>query len=209
MGRQRARLLAVAAALSMLVGPASIAAAQQSATLEMSSQNDSGIAGRAILTETSPGRMRIEIQVDGAGAGPQPAHIHEGTCENLDPEPKFSLAAATNGVSTTEVSGSLEQVTSSPHAVHLHKSAGELAIFVSCANIRIPEQTATAAQRVVAAQATMGGPSTAGSPPASGAPGALPRAGDAHPSTGTVAGLAAAGLALSAGGFALRRRAGR
>ena len=215
MGRQRAMALAVVAGLSVLGGRASIAAAQQGVTLEMSSQNGSGIIGQATLTETSPGRMRVEIRVDGAGPGPRPAHIHEGTCANLNPEPKFSLAAATDGVSTTEVDGTLQQVTSSPHAVHLHKSPSEMPLFVSCADIRMGEQTETDGQRAAAgqapatqpamAQAPLGGPATMGNPAMDGAPSTLPRAGDAHPLTGTVAGLAIAGLALTAGGVALQR----
>ena len=138
MSRRWTRVFALMAGLVLAIGGTSFAAAQgQSVTLNLTSQNNSGIVGTATVTELGAGKMRIVIQVMGAGAGPQPAHIHEGTCANLNPAPKFTLASIANGTSTTEVDGSLQQLTSSPHAIHLHKSPDELPIYVSCADIRL------------------------------------------------------------------------
>lgn len=120
--------------LFTLSSPAS--AQGQSATLNLVGQNNSGITGTAVITELPGGRMRIEIRANGAGPGPQPAHIHQGTCANLDPAPKFTLTSLVNGTSTTEVAGSLRDITSSPYAVHLHKAPDELPVYVACADIR-------------------------------------------------------------------------
>ncbi len=106
MGRRSGLAVAVTAGLVLTAATASVSFAQQpSVTLEMASQNDSGLTGQAILTETAPGKLSIEIRASGAGAIPRPAHIHEGTCANLNPEPKFSLNAVSNGASSTVVDG--------------------------------------------------------------------------------------------------------
>jgi Cu/Zn superoxide dismutase len=113
-----------------------IASAQaQSLTLNLVSQNNSGISGTATLTDLGGGRTRVVIQVTGAGTGPEPAHIHPGSCAQLDPTPAFTLASVANGSSTTEVDNSLQQLTSKPYAVHLHKSPDELTVYVACADI--------------------------------------------------------------------------
>src|SRR5581483_8591100 len=99
------------------------------------------------------------------------AHIHDGNCAQLDPAPRFSLANVVNGTSTTEVDGSLAALTSSPHAIHMHKSPDELPVYVACAGITMASQPAT-----------------------------LPRAGDASSATGLAGGMAGIGLLLIAMG---------
>jgi Cu/Zn superoxide dismutase len=131
-------LVALALASAMLFGTSSQTDAQgQSVTLSLASQNNSGITGTAVISELPGGKVRVEIRANGAGAGPQPAHIHQGTCANLDPAPKFTLTSLTNGTSTTEVDGSLRDVTASPHAIHLHKAPDELPVYVACADLTV------------------------------------------------------------------------
>ena len=121
------------------LGIASSANAQAgSLTLNLASQNNSGITGTATMMEMGGGRTRVDIRVTGAGAGPEPAHIHEGSCTQLNPTPQFSLTNVTNGSSTTEIMTTVASLTGSPHAVHLHKSPDELTVYVACADIRQP-----------------------------------------------------------------------
>ena len=138
MVRQRDNLFAMVCGLGIaLVGATTAAAAQaQPQTLQMTSQNNSGISGTATLTE-SGGRTRVELKLTGAGAGPQPAHIHAGSCGQLDPTPVFTLQPVTSGASTTEVDATIAMLTQSPHAVHMHKSADELSVYVACADITV------------------------------------------------------------------------
>jgi hypothetical protein len=107
----------------------------QSVTVNLASQNSSGMTGTATLTDLGAGRTRVEISVTGAGAGRQPAHIHNGTCERLDPAPRFTLTPAVGGLSSTEIDAPLQEVLAELRAVHLHKSQEELAIYVACANL--------------------------------------------------------------------------
>jgi Cu/Zn superoxide dismutase len=172
--------ITLALALAVLAGLGSIpnvAAQGQTVTVEMTSQNNSGVTGTATLTEIGSGKLRVEIRANGSGAGPQPAHIHEGNCAQLNPAPKFPLNNVVNGSSTTEIDGSIAALLAAPHAVHMHKSPDELPVYVACADIK------------------MGGrPST------------LPPAGEASAAPGFAAGMAGVGLLLVAMGRGLWRR---
>ena len=110
----------------------------QSITFNLASQNDSGISGTATLTNLGGGKLRVEIHVIGSGPSSRPAHIHEGNCSQLNPAPKFPLANVVNGVSITDLNVSLQEITSSPHAIHMHKSPEEMPIYVACADTRVP-----------------------------------------------------------------------
>src|ERR1700682_1198012 len=79
-----------------------VAAQEQATTLQLTQQNNSGISGTATFTP-SGGGLRVDLKVTGAGAGPEPAHIHPGTCAQLDPTPQFTLQSVTNGASTTDI----------------------------------------------------------------------------------------------------------
>jgi hypothetical protein len=128
---------AVLGLLLLVLGamPATVVAQAQSLTLNLAAQNNSGISGTATLTDLGGGKTRIAIQVTGAGAGPEPAHIHPGSCAQLNPTPAFTLTNVANGSSTTDVDTSLDQLTSQPFAVHMHKSFDELTVYVACADI--------------------------------------------------------------------------
>jgi Cu/Zn superoxide dismutase len=176
-------VVALAFASAMLFGLSSPTSAQgQSVTMSLASQNNSGVSGTAVITELPGGKLRVEIRANGAGPGPQPAHIHEGTCASLDPAPKFTLTSLTNGASTTELDGSLGDITASPHAIHLHKAPDELPVYVACADI------------------TAGG----GAP---GQPQTLPSTGAASPPSFWPSALAGVGLILA--GLGIWRRARR
>lgn len=187
MGHRWTRVFALAVGAVLMLGSGAPVAAQgQSVTVNLTSQNSSGIVGTATFTELAGGKLRIAIQVTGAGAGPQPAHIHDGTCANLNPAPKFALTSLANGASTTEVDGTIQQLIASPNAIHLHKSPDELPIYVACADIRAPGQPA--------------------GQPAPGRPQTLPSTGEVAPSSQMPL---AAGLVLLALGGGLLLRQGR
>jgi LPXTG-motif cell wall-anchored protein len=137
MSRQRQRTIAVGCGLALaLLGATTIAAAQeQSTTLQLVQQNNSGISGTATFTP-SGGGLKVELNVTGAGAGPQPAHIHPGSCAQLDPTPQFTLSSVANGSSTTDVQSTFQALAATPHAVHMHKSVDEVSVYVACADIK-------------------------------------------------------------------------
>jgi LPXTG-motif cell wall-anchored protein len=135
--RQRHRTIAIGfgLVLGLLAVTTGAAAQEQSTTLQMVQQNNSGISGTATFTPAGGG-LRVEVKVTGAGAGPEPAHIHPGSCSQLDPTPQFTLTSVANGSSTTDIQTTMAALTSSPHAVHMHKSVDEVSVYVACADIK-------------------------------------------------------------------------
>ena len=96
-------------------------------TVQLNEQNGSGESGMATFTINDDGTTHVVLQITGGGTDPQPAHIHEGTCDDLNPQPSFPLQDVVNGSSETDVDISLDDLTLSSYAVNVHKSAEEAA----------------------------------------------------------------------------------
>jgi LPXTG-motif cell wall-anchored protein len=149
-------------------------AAQQAVTVSLSAQNNSGISGTATLTPMGE-QTQVVLQLQNA-PGPHPAHIHDGTCANLNPAPKYPLQTVMNGRSETTVNVGLQQLLAGQAAINVHRSPQEASVYVACGDL-----TAAAAP-----------------------PGTLPRAGEAE--NRGIAALAMLGLALLGAGLAFRQR---
>lgn len=138
------RSVAFASAISFVLvlgWSTGLAAAQATpVVINLSAQNDSGLSGTATLTDIGGGKTRVELSVTGP-EGDYPAHIHMGTCANLNPAPQYPLTNVRNGQSTTEVDASLASIEQSPHAINLHKSAQEIATYVACGDIAVAGAT--------------------------------------------------------------------
>ena len=98
-------------------------------------QNDSGQDGEATLSEVDSETTRVVLEVGNPPGDPQPAHIHRGSCENLDPEPAYGLENVVDGKSTTEVNVAIEDLVGQGFAVNVHKSADEAQVYVACGDI--------------------------------------------------------------------------
>src|SRR5262245_65139681 len=72
--------------------------------LTLIDENGSGEDGSAQLTDQGDGSTKVELIMLNAPEGAvQPAHIHKGTCTNLDPNPAYPLNDIKEGKSTTVV----------------------------------------------------------------------------------------------------------
>jgi hypothetical protein len=105
-------------------------------TLDLEEQNDSGIGGTVELSPTSEGRLEVEIELTGSDGGPHPAHIHRGSCDDLDPDPAFPLEDVVDGRSETEVDVTTDELTASEYAVNVHESPENADTYVACADVR-------------------------------------------------------------------------
>jgi hypothetical protein len=180
--------LGLAFGLVFTVALAGTVSAADSVTVQLSAQNNSGENGTAELTDMGGGKTHVVLNIPNAPAGVvQPVHIHEGTCANLNPTPKYPLTNLTNGKSDTVVDVSLSDLMSQSFAINAHKSAQDIATYVSCGNI-------LRAAPAAAAGTTTTLPATGG--------GAL--AAHGHPSLLPLA--IVAGLLACAAGFMVRRR---
>jgi hypothetical protein len=117
-------------------------AAQQPVTIQLSSQNNSGITGTAVLTPMGA-QTRVVLTIQGGPPdGNHPAHIHAGTCANLDPRPLFPLPNVQNGRSEATVNVSIDQIRAARHAINVHKSPQEASVYVACGDLPFGAATA-------------------------------------------------------------------
>lgn len=112
------------------------AAEAPSLEIALDELDGSGISGTATLVTDEDGNTTVTLAVDGATGG-HPAHIHEGTCDALEPNPQYPLNDVDeDGASETTVEGvTLDDLTASPHAINLHLSLDEIGVYVACGNI--------------------------------------------------------------------------
>ena len=118
-----------------LAGPVG---AQESLTVQLGAQNNSGQAGTATLTALGGGQTRVVVTLANSPAGPQPIHIHEGACAALNPAPRVTLTPLADGRSETTVDLPLAALLAQPHAINAHKSQPEISVYVACGDITLP-----------------------------------------------------------------------
>jgi len=82
----------------------------------------------------------VKVSMSPASDADQPAHIHKGTCDKLDPKPTYPLKAIHGGTSETTIPKvTIADLEKSPFAINVHKSTTDIATYVSCGNIVAPK----------------------------------------------------------------------
>jgi hypothetical protein len=82
-----------------------------------------------------------DMPMDGAA---HPAHIHAGTCAELDPNPAYPLNDVTRvedsdvATSTISLDVTLDELLASPFAINAHASAEDIATYIACGDITGP-----------------------------------------------------------------------
>lgn len=105
-------------------------------TVDLAPQNDSGVSGTATFTDLGDGKTRVVIAAtDTAGAPPRPAHVHAGTCADLDPAPAWGLLDVTDGASETVLATPLSEMLAGDFAVNMHRSVDNLDAYIACGDI--------------------------------------------------------------------------
>jgi hypothetical protein len=110
-------------------------AADDTITVQLNAQNGSGEDGTATIQAVGANDIKVTINLKNGTAAPQPAHIHTGTCANLDPTPKYPLTNVVNGTSETTLMIGMADLETGHFAINVHKSAAEVATYVSCGDI--------------------------------------------------------------------------
>ncbi|MBA2277858.1 MAG: hypothetical protein H0W06_08845, partial [Chloroflexia bacterium] len=104
--------------------------------LDFTELNDSGVSGEATLA-TFGDRTIVQIDVEDV-AGNHPAHIHEGRCDDIEPEPAFELTNVDReGQSDSVVDVSLDELLDEEpgYVVDIHLMPSELGTLIACAEI--------------------------------------------------------------------------
>lgn len=97
--------------------------------------NGSGETGTATLMPAGAGKTRVVAEIMNATSRSQPAHIHRGTCAQLDPTPLYGLVNVQNGRSETVVDVPLSKLTAGGLALNVHQSNDQLDRYVACGNL--------------------------------------------------------------------------
>jgi hypothetical protein len=136
-------LALVALALLAFGGLGQSYAADNSVTVTMNALNGSNETGTATITDMGGGQIQVVVNLSNGTSTPQPAHIHKGTCANLNPAPLYPLSNVVDGKSTTTVATTLQNLESGSYAVNVHKSAAEVTTYVSCGDILATQTSAS------------------------------------------------------------------
>lgn len=105
-------------------------AGQSSATnsVQMNALNNSGVSGTTQVMAHGEGETMVTVNLQGAGSGTHPGHIHSGTCDNLGPVvvPLESVTMANgSGTSSSTVKVPLATVMNGQHVVNFHAGSGD------------------------------------------------------------------------------------
>ena len=139
--RSRGAVCALALGCAVIVAATAQTPAprKQPVQLRMVAENGSSEAGTATLYDGVKGLI-VKLRLSDPTAPIQPAHIHKGTCDKLDPKPLYPLNAVRDGKSETTIADvTIAQLQKAPFAINVHKSPTEAAIYVSCGNLSAPK----------------------------------------------------------------------
>jgi len=132
-GRSAATTPTIGLGSSTAVATPEVAGAMaQQVTVELASQNNSNITGTATLSENN-GVTHVQLLLTGS-TSTHPAHIHDGACPNVDPNPKWPLNDVQSGSSVTDLNVSLAEIMGSQTAINVHTSPQD-ETPVACGNI--------------------------------------------------------------------------
>jgi hypothetical protein len=133
--KKLAFVLMVAALAVLASWSGGVRAADNSVTVQLGALNNSGENGTATITQVGDNDVRVVVNVSNGTAEAQPAHIHKGSCANLDPTPAYPLNNVVNGKSDTTVMVGWNELAKGGYAINIHKSGTDLATYTSCGNI--------------------------------------------------------------------------
>lgn len=94
-------------------------------------------AGRVTFTPLRE-RTKVVLELPGwarRGSQPWPAHIHTGSCAELEPRPAHRLAAVAEGKSTSTVAVTLTDLRAGSFGVDIHDSAAQIEMYVACGDL--------------------------------------------------------------------------
>lgn len=123
------------------VNPAHVAHNEMSGNvlnINMGAMNGSKQDGSASVGNKGKGvQVSIHLKNEPKGAS-EPAHIHKGTCKNIDPAPWKPLKNVVNGGSETFIAGvTVADIKKGKYAINVHKSANDLKTYVSCGDLTL------------------------------------------------------------------------
>ena len=110
---------------------------EDATTIDLEEQNDSGISGTATVAPAGTDEIRVTLTISGGDGGvARPAHIHEGSCAELNPTPKYPLENVVGGKSETTVRVAATDLLDGEFAINVHESQDNPGRYVACGDLR-------------------------------------------------------------------------
>jgi hypothetical protein len=134
---------AVALVLSMafMSFAAPVSAQDDSVTVQLEQQDDSGVTGTVVLTADGDQTI-VTVQLEGSEAGYE-GHMFDSTCDNHQAATVFYPIEAVDadGQSESTVDAPLSELTNGKFWIHMHRPAGERGVGVACGQVPAAEGT--------------------------------------------------------------------
>jgi CHRD domain-containing protein len=129
------RLAAATAALVLATSTLAFAAGMGPTKFTLHPQNHSGETGEVMMTQDGD-NVVVNVTTTNAPADAQPIHIHQGTCDALNPKPQYPLTTLQKGTSTTTLKNmTLAQLETGDFAINIHHSTSDVPTYYACGNI--------------------------------------------------------------------------
>jgi hypothetical protein len=125
-----------------LIGAASPVSAQDdSVTVDLQSEDDSGVTGQAVLTADGDQTI-VDVQLEGSEAGYE-GHMFDSTCDDHQGATVFYAIEAVDdeGHSESTVDAPLSELSSGDFWIHMHRPAGERGVGVACGQVPAADGT--------------------------------------------------------------------
>ncbi|HLF25263.1 MAG TPA: hypothetical protein VJG32_02910 [Anaerolineae bacterium] len=104
-------------------------------SLTLNTTNDSGVAGKVVLTDAGAGKTKVEMSISGQPAGVDPAtHIHNGTCAEISGV-AYRLGHVTEGQSATTLKVALDSLLTGKYLILVHPDTARLFEDVACGDL--------------------------------------------------------------------------
>lgn len=126
--------LSLIAASLLTIAAFAPAAAQDEVEIDLEELEDSGVSGTATLSADN-GSTMVMLDLSGTPEdGDHPAHIHDGTCEDLG-DVAYPLENVVEGTSESSVDVALEDILAGEYAINVHLSEDEIDTYVACGDV--------------------------------------------------------------------------
>ncbi len=130
------RNAAATAALVLATSTLAFAAGPSSIKFTLHPQNHSGEVGNVTMTQDGDNVVVVVTTENAPADTPQPIHIHDGTCDKLNPKPMYPLTTLQKGTSTTTLKNmTLAQLETGGFAINIHHSTSDVPTYYACGNI--------------------------------------------------------------------------
>jgi hypothetical protein len=126
----------VAATAALVLATSTLALADKPLKFTLHPQNHSGEIGDVTMTQDGDNVVVVVTTQNAPSGVAQPIHIHDGTCDSLNPKPHYPLTTLQNGTSTTTLKDiKLMDLQTGGFAINIHHSTSDVPTYYACGNI--------------------------------------------------------------------------